>query len=195
MRSLGLRALLVGLALVVSACDNSTTDTSTTTPAPTITETFPGTIPAPIGGTAQSAVINFNSAGAGPGTVALTSATETLSNGSLNLGVCVGPPTRRAERSLVYVAVRKHSAVRPGRSHVYLGPICRGSKLSVADLGRPRTDSRPGDVYDRRRSFLKRISEAVEVRAAGATRRAPLPPPPAPAARGTAWSDSRRRRG
>jgi len=82
-------------ALAVAACNNSSDSTSTgptpTTVSPTVTTTISDVIAAPVaGGAAPTKVVTFNSASAGTGQVTLTSAVETLSNGSLFTGVQVG---------------------------------------------------------------------------------------------------------
>ncbi len=89
MRSIGVRGLAAALVLLAGGCNNSTT--TATAPAATITEQLSGVVPAPIpGGPVQSSFVTFNSAASGMGFVALTSAIETLANGSLNLAVSVG---------------------------------------------------------------------------------------------------------
>jgi hypothetical protein len=82
-------ALGFSLLLAATACNSDSSSSNTTAPAPTVTETLSGVVPAPVGGVAQSSFISFNSAGAGTGSVTLTSAIETLSNGSLFPGVTV----------------------------------------------------------------------------------------------------------
>jgi hypothetical protein len=90
MKTFGLRALAFWLLLATAAC-SSDSSSSTTAPAPTVTETLSNTVAAPVAGAPQpTSFVSFNSAGAGTGSLTLTSAIETLSNGSLNLGVSVG---------------------------------------------------------------------------------------------------------
>ena len=75
-------------ALAVAACNNSSDATNSLTPTvtnPTITSTLPGVIP--VGG---AATVGFNSSSSGTGSVTLTSAVETFSDGTRNLGVVVG---------------------------------------------------------------------------------------------------------
>jgi hypothetical protein len=92
MKTLGLCALGLSLVLAETACSSSDSSSSNTNaPAPTVVETLSGTVPAPVaGGPQQSSFVSFNSSGAGTGSVTLTSAIETLSNGSLSLNVVVG---------------------------------------------------------------------------------------------------------
>ena len=92
MKTFGLCALGLSLVLAATACNSSDSSSSNTNaPAPFVTETLSGTVPAPVpGGPQQSSFVSFNSAGAGTGDVTLTSAIETLSNGSLSLNVVVG---------------------------------------------------------------------------------------------------------
>ena len=89
MKSLGFCAVISALLLATTACQSDTTPTATT-PAPTVPETLSGTVPAPVAGVAQSSFVSFNSAGAGTGSVTLTSAVETLSNNTQNPAAIVG---------------------------------------------------------------------------------------------------------
>ena len=92
MKTFGLYVLGFSLLLATTACSSSDSSSSNTNaPAPTVVETLSGTVPAPVaGGPQQSSFVSFNSSGAGTGSVTLTSAIETLSNGSLSLNVVVG---------------------------------------------------------------------------------------------------------
>jgi hypothetical protein len=91
MKNFGVFALGVSLLLLTSACSSSDSSNNVTAPAPGVTETLSGVVPAPVAGAPQpSSFVSFNSAGAGTGSVTLTSAIETLSNGSLLPSVIVG---------------------------------------------------------------------------------------------------------
>ena len=79
-------------ALAAAACNSSSDASSSLTPTvtnPTVTTPLNGTIAAPVGGVPQSATVTFNSSSSGTGSVTLTSAVETFSNGSLNPNVVV----------------------------------------------------------------------------------------------------------
>ncbi|HZT77998.1 MAG TPA: hypothetical protein VFA27_15195 [Vicinamibacterales bacterium] len=86
-------SLALAVLAVTCACSGSDSSTSSTTsPSQTITtDVLTGTVPAPINGVLQSAANNF-AVGQGGGTVniTLTSATETLPNGTLLTTVAMG---------------------------------------------------------------------------------------------------------
>jgi hypothetical protein len=82
--------LLVALALGASGC-NSTGSTATVPTAPaTTTDVLIGTVAAPITGVLQSSTSLFTAGQGGSVTVTLTSATETLPGGVLQLNVTMG---------------------------------------------------------------------------------------------------------
>jgi len=89
-RSLRVGGFLMALALTGASCGSNST-TTPTAPAATVTTTLNGNIPAPVSGAAAPvAVVTFSSAAAGTGLVTLSSAIETLSNGTPNSAVVVG---------------------------------------------------------------------------------------------------------
>lgn len=86
-------AILAAALLLCGACSGSSSSSSTTTaPSQTIsTDVLTGTVAAPVGGVPQSATNGFNvGQGGGAVTVTLTSATETLANGSLLPNIVMG---------------------------------------------------------------------------------------------------------
>jgi hypothetical protein len=93
-------ALLVTVGMCVG-CGGSDSSSSTTTSTALISDTLPGTVPAPIGGVRQAASVIFNvNAPGGTVAVTLTSAVETNPDGSVNpnvvMGVGVGTPAAGA---------------------------------------------------------------------------------------------------
>src|SRR5262249_24853017 len=98
-RSLAL-ALLVTVGTCVG-CGGSSDSSSTTTTPTLVSETFPGTVPAPIAGVRQAASVIFNvNAPGGSVAVTLTSAVQANPDGRVNpnvgMGVAVGQPARGA---------------------------------------------------------------------------------------------------
>jgi hypothetical protein len=90
---------LVALAIVLAtaACDSSSSTSPTVSPT-TSSSTLSGTVPAAVSGVRQSVSGNFTvGQGGGMVTVTLTSAAETLPDGTLNrevvVGLAVGTPT------------------------------------------------------------------------------------------------------
>jgi hypothetical protein len=83
-------------SLTATACSGSSDTSNTTAPTqtvvnPTNVSTLTGTIPAPTPGQSPpTVVVTFNSAATGSGTVTVTSAAETLSNGTVFTGVQIG---------------------------------------------------------------------------------------------------------
>jgi hypothetical protein len=90
MKSWSLCALGLALAVVVSACDNGSSATTTTPAPPTVTETLTGIVPAAVNGVQQSSFVPFTVAQQGTASVTLTSAVETFPGGALNPAVLVG---------------------------------------------------------------------------------------------------------
>jgi len=88
-------ALVLAWVIAAGACTGSdssnTTAPTQTVVNPTVTTPLSGTIPAPIAGQAPpTTIVTFNSAATGSGSVTVTAAAETLSNGSLFTGVQIG---------------------------------------------------------------------------------------------------------
>ena len=81
-----------GIGLLAAACSGSSSSTTTPSQSQTFTtEIFTGTVPAPVNGVLQSAMNNFSvGQGGGQISVTLTSAVETLPDGSLLATVAVG---------------------------------------------------------------------------------------------------------
>jgi hypothetical protein len=95
-RSLAL-ALMVTVGICVG-CSGGSNSSSTTTSPTLVSDTLPGTVPAPVAGVLQSASVIFNvNAPGGTVLVTLTSAVETNPDSSVNpnvvMGVAVGTPT------------------------------------------------------------------------------------------------------
>jgi hypothetical protein len=98
------RSLALALLVTVGTCFGcgGSSNSSTTTTTPTlVSETLPGTVPAPIGGVRQAASVVFNvNAPGGSVAVTLTSAVQTNPDGSVNpnvvMGVAVGTPAAGA---------------------------------------------------------------------------------------------------
>src|SRR6478736_569715 len=93
-------ALLVTVGMCVG-CGGSNSSSSTTTSPTLVSETLPGTVPAPIGGVRQAASVPFNvNAPGGSVAVTLTSAIQTNPDGTANpnvvMGVAVGTPSTGA---------------------------------------------------------------------------------------------------
>ena len=89
-RSCIIGALAALLAVSSLACGgDSSSSTLPTTPTNAVADTLIGTVPAPINGALQSALSNFTS-GAGTASVTLTSAVETMPDGSKLANVVVG---------------------------------------------------------------------------------------------------------
>ena len=92
-------ALVLTFTVGLSVGCGGSSDTSTTTTAPTLSvDTLPGTVAAPVAGVRQAASVLFNVASPGGSVlVTLTSAVETHPDGTTNpnvvVGVAVGSPT------------------------------------------------------------------------------------------------------
>jgi len=126
-RSQIIGALAAMLAVSSLACSgDSSSSTLPTTPTNAVSDTLFGTVPAAVNGAPQSTFNTFNS-GAGTVSVTLTSAVETMPDGSKLANVVVGVGLGSPSGSSCTLLANAFSPAQPSSTVVLSGTVAAGT--------------------------------------------------------------------
>jgi hypothetical protein len=126
-RSCIIGALAALLAVSSLACGgDSSSSTLPTTPTNAVSDTLVGSVAAPVNGSLQTASNNFNS-GAGTVSVTLTSAVETLADGSKLANVVMGVGIGSPSGSSCSLMANAFTTAQPSSTVVLSGTVAAGT--------------------------------------------------------------------